>query len=41
MTDIGRMAHVVPARTQLPVSAYFDEARFQREQSANHTGPNA
>ncbi|VDL04167.1 iron-sulfur protein [Bordetella pertussis] len=32
MTDIGRMAHVVPARTQLPVSAYFDEARFAREQ---------
>lgn len=32
MTDIGRMAHVVPARTQLPVSAYFDEALFAREQ---------
>ncbi len=31
MTDIGRMAHVVPARTQLAVSAYFDEARFQQE----------
>jgi phenylpropionate dioxygenase-like ring-hydroxylating dioxygenase large terminal subunit len=26
------MAHFVPARTQLPVSAYFDEARFKREQ---------
>ncbi|MFC4277853.1 aromatic ring-hydroxylating oxygenase subunit alpha [Achromobacter aloeverae] len=32
MTDVGRMAQFVPARTQLPVSAYFDEARFQREQ---------
>ena len=32
MTDIGRMAHVVPARPQLPVSAYFDEALFEREQ---------
>ncbi|ARP82576.1 Rieske (2Fe-2S) protein [Bordetella genomosp. 8] len=31
MTDIGRMAQFVPARTQLPVSAYFDEARLQRE----------
>jgi phenylpropionate dioxygenase-like ring-hydroxylating dioxygenase large terminal subunit len=25
------MAHVVPAHSQLPVSAYFDEARFARE----------
>jgi phenylpropionate dioxygenase-like ring-hydroxylating dioxygenase large terminal subunit len=32
MTDIGRLAHVAPARTQLPVSAYFDDARFKREQ---------
>src|SRR3546814_5910379 len=32
LTDIGRMAHVVPARTQLSVNAYFDEARFRREQ---------
>src|SRR3546814_4725022 len=32
MTDVGRMAHVVPARTQLSVNAYFDEARFRREQ---------
>lgn len=32
MTDIGRMVHVVPARTQLPVKAYFDELRFAREQ---------
>jgi len=32
MTDIGRMAHLMPARTQLPVSAYFDEARYAREQ---------
>lgn len=32
MTDIGRMAHLAPARTQLPVSAYFDPARFAREQ---------
>ena len=27
MTELGQMAHV-PARTQLPVSAYFDEALF-------------
>ena len=26
MTDIGRMAHIAPARTQLPVTSYFDEA---------------
>ncbi|VFR39484.1 Phenylpropionate dioxygenase and related ring-hydroxylating dioxygenases, large terminal subunit [plant metagenome] len=32
MTDIGRMAHLAPARTQLPVTAYFDEARLAREQ---------
>ncbi|MEI2417764.1 aromatic ring-hydroxylating dioxygenase subunit alpha [Orrella sp. JC864] len=32
MTDIGRMAHLAPARTQLNVNAYFDEARFAREQ---------
>jgi phenylpropionate dioxygenase-like ring-hydroxylating dioxygenase large terminal subunit len=32
MTDVGRMAHFVPARTQLPVDAYFDEVRFKREQ---------
>ncbi len=32
MTDIGRMAHLVPARTQLPVTAYFDKALFAREQ---------
>lgn len=32
MTDVGRMAHFVPARTQLPVNAYFDEVRFKREQ---------
>lgn len=32
MTDIGRMAHLVPTRPQLPVSAYFDEALFEREQ---------
>lgn len=31
MTDIGRLAHVVPSRTQLPVSAYFDSVLFQRE----------
>ena len=34
MTDIGRMAHLAPARTQLPVSAYFDEALFAREQES-------
>jgi phenylpropionate dioxygenase-like ring-hydroxylating dioxygenase large terminal subunit len=32
MTDIGRMAHVVPARSALAVDAYFDEALFAREQ---------
>lgn len=31
MTDIGRMAHVAASRAQLPVTAYFDEARFKRE----------
>ncbi len=31
MTDIGRLAHVTPARTQLPVNAYFDQERFQLE----------
>ncbi len=34
MTDIGRMAHLAPACTQLPVTAYFDEARFKREQAS-------
>jgi phenylpropionate dioxygenase-like ring-hydroxylating dioxygenase large terminal subunit len=34
MTDIGRMAHLAPARTQLPVTAYFDEALFAREQES-------
>ncbi|HEX7748898.1 MAG TPA: aromatic ring-hydroxylating dioxygenase subunit alpha [Bordetella sp.] len=32
MTDIGRMAHVVPARSALGVDAYFDAALFAREQ---------
>ncbi|GAB2888660.1 aromatic ring-hydroxylating dioxygenase subunit alpha [Paralcaligenes sp. KSB-10] len=32
MTDIGRVAHLAPARTQLSVSSYFDEAIFAREQ---------
>jgi len=32
MTDIGRMAHLAPARTQLAVDTYFDQARFEREQ---------
>jgi phenylpropionate dioxygenase-like ring-hydroxylating dioxygenase large terminal subunit len=27
------MLHVVPGRSQLPVNAYFDEARFAREQA--------
>jgi len=34
MTDIGRMAHLSPARTQLPVSSYFDAALFLREQQS-------
>ncbi|MDM9560633.1 aromatic ring-hydroxylating dioxygenase subunit alpha, partial [Bordetella petrii] len=32
MTDIASARHIAPAQTQLPVSAYFDEARFAREQ---------
>src|SRR5690606_19721445 len=31
MTDIGRQAHVTPARTQIPVHSYFDEALFAKE----------
>ncbi|MCZ7559213.1 MAG: aromatic ring-hydroxylating dioxygenase subunit alpha [Burkholderiaceae bacterium] len=31
MSDLGRREFLVPARTQLPVSAYFDEALFRRE----------
>ena len=31
MSDLGRRDFLVPARTQLPVSAYFDEALLQRE----------
>ncbi|MBU4609037.1 aromatic ring-hydroxylating dioxygenase subunit alpha [Achromobacter sp. GG226] len=31
MTDIGRLAHVAASRAQLPVTAYFDNARFERE----------
>ena len=34
MTDIGRMAHLAPARTQLAVDTYFDQARFAREQKS-------
>ena len=34
MTDIGRMAHLAPARTQLGVSAYFDPALFAHEQAS-------
>ncbi|TXL68235.1 aromatic ring-hydroxylating oxygenase subunit alpha [Zeimonas arvi] len=31
MSDLGRREYLTPSRTQLPVSAYFDEALFQRE----------
>ena len=31
MSDLGRRAHLCLPRTQLPVSAYFDEALYQRE----------
>jgi choline monooxygenase len=31
MSDIGRRAHLQPSAAQLPVSAYFDEALYQRE----------
>ncbi|RPH62450.1 MAG: aromatic ring-hydroxylating dioxygenase subunit alpha, partial [Burkholderiales bacterium] len=34
MSDLGRREFLVPARTQLPVSAYFDEALFRRELDA-------
>ena len=37
MTDIGRMAHLAPARTQLGVSAYFDPALFAQEQASIFT----
>ena len=32
MTDLGHVAHLAPANTQLPVGSYFDEAIFAREQ---------
>lgn len=32
MTELGQMARLVPAHPQLPVSAYFDHALFEREQ---------
>ena len=31
MTDVGRLAHVMPAHTQLPAAAYFDDALFASE----------
>ncbi len=31
MSDLGRRDFLAPARTQLPVSAYFDEALYRRE----------
>ena len=31
MSDLGRRDFLVPARTQLPVSAYFDDALYRRE----------
>ncbi|MBN9425983.1 MAG: aromatic ring-hydroxylating dioxygenase subunit alpha [Burkholderiales bacterium] len=31
MSDLGRREFLAPSRTQLPVSAYFDEALFKRE----------
>src|SRR5690606_11892934 len=31
MTDMGRQAHVTPARTQIPVHSYFDESLFAKE----------
>ena len=33
MNDIARLVHLMPADPQLPVSAYFDEALFAREQA--------
>ncbi len=33
MADIGREAQFAPARTQLPVDSYFDEAIFAQEQA--------
>jgi choline monooxygenase len=32
MNDVARLTHVLPASTQLPVDAYFDQALFAREQ---------
>ncbi len=34
MSDLGRRAFLTPARTQLPVSAYFDDALYRRELEA-------
>jgi choline monooxygenase len=31
MSDLGRREYLTPSRTQLPVSAYFDEALYKRE----------
>ena len=31
MSDLGLRAAWTPVKSQLPVSAYFDEALFQRE----------
>ena len=33
MTDIGRVAHLKPAHTQIPVHSYFDPAIFAQEQA--------
>jgi phenylpropionate dioxygenase-like ring-hydroxylating dioxygenase large terminal subunit len=44
MTDVGQRAHVTASRAQLPVSAYFEQSRFERElqalfpQSARYVG---
>jgi phenylpropionate dioxygenase-like ring-hydroxylating dioxygenase large terminal subunit len=40
MSDLGRREYLTPSRTQLPVSAYFDEALFRREiESLFRNGP--
>jgi phenylpropionate dioxygenase-like ring-hydroxylating dioxygenase large terminal subunit len=40
MSDLGRREYLTPSRTQLPVSAYFDEALFRHEvESLFRNGP--
>ena len=40
MTDMGRMAHLAPASSQLPPSNYFDQKILAQEKSLifEHSG---